>query len=115
LTTLAPALEKAMEELLDNKLIRRDGRLISIHRVVQEATNFHDVDDLQESFDNATRLVSEAFPSRHFGEGLYDQWNKCQVYIPHGVFLSRRYSDYIRPGKLTGSDTYMKLIANCAW
>lgn len=112
---LSPALEKALEELLENNLIRRDGRTISIHRSVQEATNFHDVDDLQESFDNASRLVFEAFPSASSAGGLYSQWNKCQVYIPHGVYLSRKYSEHIRSGKLIGSETFVKLIANCAW
>lgn len=116
MTSLAPALEKALDELEEKQLIRRDGRVISIHRVVQEATNYHDVEDLQASFNYATRLVYEAFPGQtRAGDSLYALWNKCQLYIPHGVFLSKKFSDYTQSGALSGSDIFVRLLSNCAW
>lgn len=53
----SPALEAAITELLERGLIRRDNRIISVHRVVQEAMNYHSIEDLQASFDSATRIV----------------------------------------------------------
>jgi hypothetical protein len=113
--TPSPEFEKGIEELLQKELIKQDGRILSIHRVVQEATNYHDIDDLQESFDIASRLVYEAFPKRHESQSLYKEWNVCQVYIPHGVYLSKKYSDYARSGVLKGSEVFVDLLCNCAW
>ncbi|KAG0647439.1 hypothetical protein D0Z07_6667 [Hyphodiscus hymeniophilus] len=110
------AYEKASKELLDRELIKQDGpRFFSIHRVVQEATNFQNIDELQDSFDTATRLVFEQFPDRKEEESLFNRWNICQDYIPHGVFLSRKFTDYSASGKLKGSGTLAKLLSNCAW
>ena len=92
--------------------------MISIHRVVQEATNYHDLQDLQDSFDNAVRLVYEAFPGkeRYLRSGaLYTYWSQCQLYIPHGDFLSKKYLEHERSNSLTGSEIFVKLLGNCAW
>jgi hypothetical protein len=116
LDALAPGLEKALGELLENKLIRKDGRMISIHRVVQEATNYYDIQDLQDSFDNAVNLVYEAFPGKTRQAGsLYEHWGQCSLYIPHGVFLSKKYMDHTRSGSLIGSDKFVRLMSHCAW
>ena len=113
--TPSPAFEKAIDELLAKELIRKDRHILSIHRVVQEAVNYHDVDDLQESFDIASRLVYEQFPKQVMSESLYKEFNVCQEYIPHGVFLSKKYSDYARFGKLKAHDYFVTLLSNCAW
>lgn len=55
-----PALQAALNELESTALIRRDHRVVSVHRVVQEAMNYHSQQDLQESFDCAVALVYEA-------------------------------------------------------
>jgi hypothetical protein len=112
--TPSPALETTINELLAKELIRRDRHVLSIHRVVQEAVSYHDVEDLQESFDVASRLVYEQFPKQIMGESLNKQWNVCQEYIPHGVYLSKKYSDYA-PGKLKAHEFFVKLLSNCAW
>jgi hypothetical protein len=111
----SPAFEKAIDELLEKELIRRDRNVLSIHRVVQEAVNYHDVEDLQESFDVASRLVYEQFPKQLTSESLYKQWNVCQEYIPHGVYLSKKYSDYALSGKLKAHEYFVRLLSNCAW
>jgi hypothetical protein len=51
------SLEAALAELLGKNLIRRDNRVISVHRVVQEAMNYHSIEDLQASFDAAVSIV----------------------------------------------------------
>lgn len=56
------SLEAAIAELLERGLIRKDNRVISVHRVVQEAMNYHSMEDLQASFDAATRIVGYPFP-----------------------------------------------------
>lgn len=56
------ALEEAINELLEKGLIRKDQRNISVHRVVQEAMNYHSMEDLQASFDAAVRIVRYSFP-----------------------------------------------------
>ena len=53
-----PALESVINELLEKSLIKKDNRIISVHRVVQEAMNYHSLEDLQASFDAAVALVS---------------------------------------------------------
>ena len=113
--TPSAAFEKANNELLERELIKQDGRILSIHRVVQEAVNYHDLDDLQESFDIASRLVYEQFPKQRMSGSLFKEWNVCQEYIPHGAYLSKKFSDYAASGSLRASDPFVKLLSNCAW
>lgn len=79
------------------ELITIDGRVISVHRVAQEAMNYHSLEDLQESFDAAVRIVAEAFPRRKHGISLFQQWPICQLYIHDAVHLVGKYSEYTRP------------------
>ena len=106
---------RVIDELLEKQLIKKDRHTLAIHRVVQEAVNYHDVDDLQESFDIASRLVYEQFPKQDISESLYKVWRVCQDYIPHGVFLSKKYSDYGPSGKLKAHDSFVRLLSNSAW
>jgi len=83
---------------------------------VQEAVNFHDVDDLQETFNTASRLVWEQFPKQLDDDSLYKKWGLCQNFIPHGVYLSKKFDDdYARTGIVKGSDYFVRLLSNCAW
>ncbi|KAH9220315.1 P-loop containing nucleoside triphosphate hydrolase protein [Leptodontidium sp. 2 PMI_412] len=62
--TISPGLDKAICELQEKKLIKYNKQMMSIHRVVQEAVNFQSVEDLQEAFDAAAKLVANQFPKR---------------------------------------------------
>ena len=104
-----------MNELLMRRLVKQDGKIYSIHRAVQEAVSYHDVDDLQNSFNIASRLAYEAFPKRDLIEALFKKWSQCQEYIHHGVYLSRKFSDYAASGTLKGSTYFVKLLSACAW
>lgn len=92
-----PALENALKELVKANLINQDARILSVHRVVQEAMNFHSPDDLQASFDSAVQLVHEAFPKQVHGDPMFKDWPMCQAYIPHGAHLSLRFAAFSNP------------------
>ncbi|KAH7416710.1 hypothetical protein BKA64DRAFT_701492 [Cadophora sp. MPI-SDFR-AT-0126] len=113
--TPSPQFDAAIEELRTRKLIKQDNQLMSIHRVVQEAVNFHSIEDLQQSFDAACRLVYEQFPKRKLDEDLYSAWYICQDYISHVIHLSKRFSEFSKSGKLTASSDFVKLLSNAAW
>ena len=59
IVNITPALSAALDELQKANLIRWDHRIISVHRVVQEAMNYHSQLDLQESFNSAVHIVNE--------------------------------------------------------
>jgi hypothetical protein len=59
-----PALSAALDELKKANLIRWDHRSIAVHRVVQEAMNYHTLQDLQNSFNSAVHLVFEGMEWR---------------------------------------------------
>jgi hypothetical protein len=113
----SPAMEAALEELEKANLIYRNGRDLVIHRVIQEAMNFHGIKDLQESFDAASQLVYEAFPSQDQGRPLFDVWPKCQMYVQHAVNLAKLYTAFRqgRESPFTGSESFVRLLCNCAW
>lgn len=102
--SIPPALTQAIEELLEFKLISREGRELWAHRVVQEAVNFHEKQDLQESFNAATRLVYEAFPKSKHGDYFSTQGAIAQAYVHQAAHLSGQLSAYNLTGEaaLTG-------------
>jgi hypothetical protein len=110
----AEPFEEAMNQLVDRKLVKQEGRFYSVHRVVQEAVNYHDADDLQNSFVQAARLIYEQFPKQTIAT-LYKEWKVCQDYIPHGVYISKKFSEHVRSGALKSTDAFVTLLGNCAW
>lgn len=59
--------------------------------------NYQNLEDLQDSFDAAVRIVAEAFPKRQHGIALFEQWAICSMYIHDGVYLANRFAEYTRP------------------
>jgi hypothetical protein len=112
----SPAMEMALEELKNAKLVHQYGRNLVIHRVIQEAMNFKGVDDLQESFDAATQLVCEAFPVQELGRPMHDEWPRCQLYIQHAVNLAKTFVES-RSGQepFHSTSEFVKLLSNCGW
>jgi hypothetical protein len=116
----SPGLQSVIDELSDAKLITVDGRNFFIHRVIQEAINYQNFEDLQDSFDAAVRLVYEAFPKQQGGDPLYDQWSTCQLYVQHAVQLYARFEEY-GPSNVHAADAlhaqeeFIRLGANCGW
>jgi hypothetical protein len=85
------ALREAIVELIKFQLIRQEGRELWVHRVVQEAMNYHSFAEFQESFDSASRLVYEAFPKQKHDNFIQDR-SACRSYISHGAHLSLHFS-----------------------
>jgi len=91
--TAPPKLRAAIDELTKLTLIKQEGREFSAHRVVQEAMNYHSIEDLQEYFNAASALVHEAFPNlKNDAPPLAQQWRACQAYISHGAHLSLQFA-----------------------
>ena len=112
-----PAMEAALEELRNAKLIHQHGRVLRIHRVIQEAMNFNDIHQLQDSFDAATQLLYDAFPKQDEGRPMNENWVLCQTYIQHAISLANGYVK-IRAGPespFRSSKEFVRLLANCGW
>jgi hypothetical protein len=117
----SPGLQNVIDELIAANLIRdHDGRNFSIHRVIQEAINYQNFADLQDSFDAAVRLVCEAFPRQQKGDPLYDHWSACELYVQHVVQLYTRFREY-GPSNVHAANAlqpqleFIRLGANCGW
>jgi NB-ARC domain len=113
-----PGLQKVIDELLEAKLIRFDNRIFSIHRVIQEALNFRDFAELQDSFDAAVCLLFEAFPKQESGDPLHTVWATCQDYVQHVVQLFKKFNELRNPEATITLAARRELIllgANCGW
>lgn len=88
-----------------------------IHRLTQATFLDHSDDSiLRETFDAASVLLCEAFPTQQAGETLLSRWNICQTYIQHAQSLARHYVNYRRRGKqLSPVKQFAELLSNCAF
>ena len=80
-----------METLMTLALVKRDKehRAFSVHRLVQTSfKHFMGPEDRQKSFNDATMLVSAAFPRKdaEFAQ-MYHRWKFCALYLPHVLSL----------------------------
>ncbi|KAI7288787.1 hypothetical protein KC343_g1092 [Hortaea werneckii] len=93
-----------METLMTLALVKRNKELraFSVHRLVQTCfRHFLSPEDRQKSFNDATMLVSAAFPRKdaEFSQ-LYHRWDTCALYLPHVLNLR----DSFREEKATDPD-----------
>lgn len=102
-----PQLQEAITNLLNAALIKQEDRVIWVHRIVQEAMNYHSMKDLQGYFDSASALVFEAFPEQSDGEySTKEERVACLSYIPHGAHLSMKFAEHCNAGtRLRGYET----------
>ena len=116
IATLSAGLQAAIKELSDAELLKREGRILSVHRVVQEAF-FHIVTDTrQAAFDAAVSLVHEAFPKQINGRPLHPVWEQCETHIQDALFVSYKYTDFKKAGApVQAPKALAKLIRNAAW
>ncbi|KAG4441816.1 hypothetical protein IFR05_002680 [Cadophora sp. M221] len=113
-----PLLRDAILELKRLKLIKYDKRTLGVHRVVQEAMNYHSSQEMQMYFDSAAAVVYEAFPKQLNSDILSKHWLTYENYIAHGVSLSLQFEEYHQLGDnraLKGSLQLVRLFINCAW
>ncbi|KAI1418796.1 NB-ARC and TPR domain protein [Xylaria sp. FL1777] len=82
---------EAIEDLLTLALIKRDksSRTFSLHRLVQTSfKHFMGFEKRQIAFNDATVLVSKAFPRRDSNVAqLYLMWDRCALYLQHVISL----------------------------
>jgi hypothetical protein len=107
------ALTEAIEELKKFKLIRMEGRELWAHRVVQEAVNYQEKQDLQESFNAAALLVYEAFPKSKHGDYFSSQAAAAQAYIHHAAHLSRKFASYSSSGEAALLGSVLNIHCTC--
>lgn len=114
---MSPAMEAAVKELQVAGLVRQDGRAFVIHRVIQEAMNYIDLDEIQDSFDSATELLHEAFPKQIMGRPLNVLWPRCMMFVQHVVHLTKAFSTYQTgsQGFVTPKINFIRLLSNCGW
>ncbi|KAL8950292.1 MAG: hypothetical protein Q9222_003658 [Ikaeria aurantiellina] len=116
LATLAPELQVVVRELRDAALVKREARILSIHRVVQEAFFYLHIDERQSAFDAAVRLIDEAFPKQIHGRPLHSAWERCETYIQEALFLAGKFEDFLKQGQpLTAVPEFSELLKNAAW
>jgi hypothetical protein len=116
IATLSPGLQTAIKELLKADLVKREGRILSVHRVVQEAF-FHIITDTrQAAFDAAVRLVYEAFPKQVNGRTLHPVWEQCETFIQDAQFVAYKYADFKKAGApVSAPEELVKLLTHAAW
>jgi tetratricopeptide (TPR) repeat protein len=119
----SPELQSAIDELVVQGMVTREGRHMAIHREVQEAVNYQGKDDLRESFDAVTNLLYDAFPQQQEGRPMTEDKEICRRWVQHVVALADRYKQYsigksetTNPlGGMESAQTFVKLLASCAW
>ena len=116
LATLAPQLHATIKELRFAGLIKREGRILSVHRVVQEAFFYLHAEERQAAFDAAVRLIDEAFPRQIHGRLMHNAWERCEANIQDVLFLAAKYEDFKNSGKpVTAPQEFGELLKNAAW
>ena len=86
-----------LETLMALALVKRnkEQRAFSIHRLVQTSfKQFMSPEDRQKSFNDATLLVSAAFPRQdaEFAQ-MYQFWKPCSLYLPHVLSLKDSFRE----------------------
>ncbi|KAI0817305.1 Tetratricopeptide-like helical [Xylaria sp. FL0064] len=91
---------EAIENLLTLALIKRDksSRTFSLHRLVQTSFKyFMGFEKRQIAFNDATILVSKAFPRRDSNVAqLYLMWDRCALYLQHVISLKDCFREEYR-------------------
>lgn len=109
-------LQTAITDLAERKLIKTQSRKLTIHRVVQEATYFQSIQSLQDTFDFASCLLFERFPNDPPpNQSLHQQWNLCNKYVGHVLYMSKAFSKYSMSGVLKASEGFIEMLNNASW
>ncbi|KAI0115622.1 hypothetical protein GGR51DRAFT_503594 [Nemania sp. FL0031] len=110
------SLGDALEELTHHALVRRniDQGSFRIHRLVQREYQAR-IEDAQQQFEAATKLLLDKFPSQRANKYDDDEWIICERYIPQVLALTRNYEDsQSRTKPLKPSMDFVSLLANAA-
>lgn len=92
-------------------LIKYEGDM-SVHRLVQDVVYlFMSKDDRQKAFDAVLTVLSKNFPKGTAGQ-MWKDWPKCERYLPHAIFLCRRFEKDFRGQK---SIRFASLVSDVTW
>ena len=70
----------------------------------------------QSAFDNASKLLYDAFPKHYTGQRVIDRWAECQLYVQHVIALNERYLQEdcdLAPYRPTAE--FVRLMSHAAW
>ena len=109
--------EDAIDALANYALIKREGKVISLHRLIQKAFFFSLEDfEKQRVFEATVKLVNSAFPKQINARPLLDRWHDCQKYIQHALTLAEIFHKH--NGSRVPIQTLPELgelLKNCVW
>ncbi|KAI8304277.1 hypothetical protein K4K61_006265 [Colletotrichum sp. SAR11_59] len=109
-------LGEALEELTHHALVRKniEKDTFRIHRLVQSEYRVR-MDDRQEQFDAATRLLLQKFPGERDNKYDDDEWILYEKYIPQVLALSKNYADsQSKANPLKANMDFVNLLVNAA-
>ncbi|KAF2229279.1 hypothetical protein EV356DRAFT_580965 [Viridothelium virens] len=113
-------LEDAIDLLMKNALIKRNGDRISLHRLVQKAFR-HSPSGLssprfQSAFEATVLLVRDRFPSTLRGQSLVDHGQDASLYLPHILALSKVWqSSQETKQPLQSCEAFVELLHDSSW
>ncbi|KAF0329893.1 transcriptional xre family [Colletotrichum asianum] len=110
------SLGEALEELTHHALVRKniEKDTFRIHRLVQSEYRVR-MDDRQEQFDAATRLLLQKFPGERDNKYDDDEWILYEKYIPQVLALSKNYADsQSKANPLKANMDFVNLLVNAA-
>ena len=116
MANLTPQFREVLDELIAASLVKREGQILIVHRVVQEAFLYVSWEKRQDAFRAGACLMFEAFPRQINGRSLHPEWERCERYIQGGLFLAYRFKEFVKVGYgVNAPDEFRKYLMSCAW
>ncbi|KAG9254382.1 uncharacterized protein F5Z01DRAFT_687070 [Emericellopsis atlantica] len=104
--------QESLEVLIKMSLLTKIENDMSIHRLVQDVVYlFMSKDERQKGFDAVLTVLSRNFPTGTGGQ-MWKGWHKCERYLPHALFLFRRFEKDFRGQK---SIRFANLVSSVTW
>ena len=109
--------EDAIDALANYALIKREGDVISLHRLIQKAFLFSLEDiERQRVFEATVKLVNSAFPKQINARPLLDRWPECQKYVQHALTLAETFhKNKSSRVPIQTLPELGELLKNCVW
>ncbi|KAI1087828.1 hypothetical protein F5B19DRAFT_46663 [Rostrohypoxylon terebratum] len=111
------SLGDAIEELSHQALVRKniEQRSFRVHRLVQAEYRAR-MDNPQEDFENAIKLLLDKLPSQDSSKFDDDEWILYKRYIPQVLELAKNYEDsQTQPSPLKPTIDFVRLLTNSSY
>ncbi|KAK8062353.1 hypothetical protein PG997_014450 [Apiospora hydei] len=105
---------EALDGLCSSGLVSHTDKYISIHRLVQ-SVGFYSMEDADkvELFGQVVSLLDRSFPREVEGKPTWSEWSRCNTYLPHVLFLRRRWEELSQEGQKNAN--FASLLGACTW